>query len=555
MNSMWPGVTADGAFSVCFVAAFAVGLALLYAEGRRRGWLLSSWLVLVASVVTLGIVGSRLGAISLAGWRTALAHGSLPTTTGKTFIGLVILGTGGALLVQRFLGFRSTTVDASAIVLPIGMAVARLGCLFGGCCFGRPTCLPWAITYPAGSLAAAVHELRGMVLPGHTSHSVHPVQLYEIILLVFVALALVRARPKLKQPGSLFLLYLVLHGWVRFLIEFAREGTLGPTLAGLRPLQVGLLMFCAGCGVLLVFREKATLKQQPAPVASPARNVAVLGALAVLLWVFGGWFTPVEQFVLAGACLPAGFATAFGFVRSTRHAWQHRAALAAASASFILLGAGSDTLPAPDIGRLSYNDVTLSGGNGSYEELCGGTYRYNQLGAGIARTERWDRFTRVRFGVQGYRYSSPEAFYHPNGEPYLYYGVRPFIGGETRWAGLELGAVFSELSGAWMEVVPSGRLRIGASDVVYAEAAVYAHEIGRRPYVELGLGTSHWEWGSLHAGICEEGIFFAPEVRTNQGLSVSPFVAYGNRNNWHFDLRLRYSFSDFLRRPLHRGEY
>ncbi len=555
MISIWPGMTSDSVFSVCYVAAFAVGLALLYAEGRRRGWPLSSWLVLVAAVVTLGIVGSRLGAISLADWRYALAHGALPTTTGKTFLGLVVLGTGGAILVQRFLGFRSTTIDASALVLPIGMAIARFGCLFGGCCFGRPADLSWAITYPAGSLATTVHELRGMVLPGHASLPVHPVQLYEIILLAIVVLALLRARPNLKQPGSLFLLYLALHGWVRFLIEFAREGKLGPALLGLRPLQAGLLVFCLACAAVLALRERAPLRLKPAPVASPARNLTVLGALAVLLWVFGGWFTPVEQFVLAGACLPAGFATALELVRSTRRAWSRRAALAAASASFILVGAGSDTLPAPDIGRLSYNDVTLSSGNGSYQELCGGTYRYNQLGAGIARTERWDRFTRVKFGVQGYRYSSPEAYYHPNGEPYLYYGVRPFVAGETRWAGLELGAVFSELSGTWMEVVPSGRLRIGASDVVYAEAAVRAHEIGRRPYVELGIGTSHWEWGSLHAGICEEGLYFAPEVRTNLGLSLSPFVAFANRDAWHFTLSLRYSFSDFLRRPLRLGEY
>jgi prolipoprotein diacylglyceryltransferase len=543
-------MTSDSVFSVCYVAAFAVGLALLYAEGRRRGWPLSSWLVLVAAVVTLGIVGSRLGAISLADWRYALAQGALPTTTGKTFLGLVILGTGGAIIVQRFLGFRSTTIDASALVLPIGMAIARLGCLFGGCCFGRPTDLPWAITYPAGSLATTVHELRGMVLPGHASLPVHPVQLYEIILLAVVVLALLRARPNLKQPGSLFLLYLVLHGWVRFLIEFAREGTLGPTLLGLRPLQAGLLVFCLACAAVLVLRERAPLRLKPAPVASPARNLAVLGALAALLWVFGGWFTPAEQFVLAGACLPAGFATALDLIRSTQRAWSRRAALAAASASLILVGAGSDTLPAPDIGRFAYNDVTFSGGTGSYEEICGGVQRYDQAGIGISRTERWDRFSRIRYGLEGYLYGNTYSYYL-GGSSMV--GVRAFVAGESRWAGLEAGAQF--FAQDYTQVLPSGRLRIGASDVVYVEAAFLAYQIGPQPPFELGIGTSHWDWGSLRAGLCWQGIYFAPEIRMNSGLSLSPFVAYADRDLWQLSLTLRYSFSDFLRRPLRPGDY
>jgi len=354
MSTACSVLSADRSFSIFYVAAFAAAMAVLYIEGRRRAWPTSSWLVLVAAGVTFGIIGSRLGAISLADWKVALGQGCLPTTTGKTFVGLIVLGTIGLLLVQRFLGFRSTTGDAFALALPVGMAVMRFGCLFGGCCFGKPTSLPWGITYPAGSLASAVHQMRGLVLPGHSSLPVQPVQLYEIILLAIVVLALVGARCSLKRPGSLFLLYLVLHGWTRFLIEFVREGAAGPTLLGLRPLQASLLVLCAGCAVLLVIREKAPVRPQPAPVALPGRNVTVLAALALLLTVFGSWFTPIEQFVLASAGLPALVAVAFELVRSARRVWSRWPAVATAGAAAILLGAGSDSLPPPSIVHLSY---------------------------------------------------------------------------------------------------------------------------------------------------------------------------------------------------------
>lgn len=217
----------------------------------------------------------------------------------------------------------------------------------------------------------------------------------------------------------------------------------------------------------------------------------------------------------------------------------------------LLLGAGSDSLPARSSGRLSYTDVTFSGGTGSYGEWFGGTHRsrYYQAGAGIARTEHWDRFSRIGFGLEGFVYDNNPNYSGGAGMV----GFRVFVAGESRWAGLEAGAQF--VADGYSQVEPGGRLRLGPSDIVYAEAAVFSHEIGRLPFVELGIGTSHWEWGSVLAGLCEQGVFVAPEIRTNSGLSFSPFIAYGSRDVWQLSLRLRYSFSDFLGRPLRRGEY
>jgi hypothetical protein len=217
----------------------------------------------------------------------------------------------------------------------------------------------------------------------------------------------------------------------------------------------------------------------------------------------------------------------------------------------LLLGAGFDSLPARSSGRLSHTDVSFSGGTGSYRAWFGGTYgyRYYQAGVGIARTELWDRFSRIGFGLDGFLYDDNPNYSGGAGMV----GFRAFVAGESRWVGFEASAQF--VADGYSQVEPGGRLRLGPSDVVYAEVAVFSYEIGRLPFVELGFGTSHWEWGSFLAGICDEGVFFAPEIHTNSGLSLSPFVAYGGRGVWQLDLRLRYSFSDFLGRPLRLGEY
>lgn len=541
-------LTSDKLFSFFYIAAFAAAAILLYSEGHRRGWPHTSLLVLVATGTAAGVIGSRLGAISFADWGAALSRGLLPTTAGKTFIGLIIVGAAGVCLARRALGFRSTVTDAYVLALPIGMAVMRLGCLAGGCCFGTPSNLPWTITYPPSSLAAAVHQLRGLTLPGASSLSVHPVQLYEIGLLIIVIAALLHARRFLKRPGSLFLLYVALHSWSRFIIEFAREGAAARTVIGLRPFQAILLVVTAACAVAIIWRERRQARPEPTHTFSMARNVTVLGVIALFLVVFRDWFSPAEQLVLVGTVLPALLAVGFQVARSARSTWSRWTAVATATASVVLLGAGSDTLPPPRIGRLSYYDAAVSGGTGTYQDVCGSIYNYDQFGAGVARTDRWSRYTRLRYGLQGYRYwESPT---------YPSYGARAFVNGEFRWAGLELGGLVNQIGfqGSSVDFLPCGRLRLGPSDIVYAEASVLTEESGFRPIVKLGIGSSRWESSSIHIGLSEQGLYIDPEFRTNFGLSVHPsFAFFGNVG--HASLSVRYNFRNAGLAPVRYGQY
>jgi len=92
--------------------------------------------------------------------------------------------------------------------LALGTAIGRIGCFLNGCCYGKPTNLPWAI---------ALTEL-------HDGIRRHPTQLYESalsLLLFFVLLYLKRYR---RKDGDLFAFYLMGYGVVRIIVEFFRAG-------------------------------------------------------------------------------------------------------------------------------------------------------------------------------------------------------------------------------------------------------------------------------------------------------------------------------------------
>ena len=73
---------------------------------------------------------------------------------GLEFLGGVVPAVGFLLvyLYARKLPVRRY-LDILALGLMMGLAFGRLGCFLNGCCFGRPTDLPWALRFPYRSYA------------------------------------------------------------------------------------------------------------------------------------------------------------------------------------------------------------------------------------------------------------------------------------------------------------------------------------------------------------------------------------------------------------------
>src|SRR4030095_12183063 len=91
----------------------------------------------------------------------------------------------------------------------------RFGCFFAGCCYGRPTTVPWAVTFTDPFAAANV----GTPL----NQPLHPTQVYEAgAELLILVLLLATERKGRTFPGRTFWGYMFLYALSRFIIEFYR---------------------------------------------------------------------------------------------------------------------------------------------------------------------------------------------------------------------------------------------------------------------------------------------------------------------------------------------
>jgi phosphatidylglycerol:prolipoprotein diacylglycerol transferase len=170
-------------------------------------------------------------------------------------------------------------LDIIAIALLVTLGFGKIGCFAKGCCFGKPTNLPWAVTFPYGSdpynaqitpdlkrnrpqprlqlpqdffgyyysegkiyhglkpYDALTDEQKAQVTTGpYRCIPVHPTQLYSsinafvlsIILYVFwqrsqKAELTKTANGLFLKPGSTFALMFVLYSIERFFTEFLRD--------------------------------------------------------------------------------------------------------------------------------------------------------------------------------------------------------------------------------------------------------------------------------------------------------------------------------------------
>lgn len=160
-----------------------------------------------------------------------------------------MLGTFIYLKVRKFSFWRM--MDLMAPYAGLGYAIHRtFGCFMGfGCCYGKPTDLPWGVTFPEGAPASRMFGA-GQV--------VHPTQLYEALngLIIMAAVMIYRRRPhRVGRPSAVFLF---IYAALRFVIEFYRGDPYRGFLGLLSTSQwISIPIFIAG--LILWFRKTETI--------------------------------------------------------------------------------------------------------------------------------------------------------------------------------------------------------------------------------------------------------------------------------------------------------
>ena len=167
--------------------------------------------------------------------------------------------------------------DSAAPALMLAYAIGRIGCQVAGDgdwginsnLADKPSFLPdwmWSYTYPNNVNG------EGVKIPGcegkycnELAHGVYPTPFYEVIACFILFLVLWSLRKKLKVPGTLFALYLILNGVERFFIEKIRVNT-RMDFFGLRPTQaevISSLLIITGVVIWIVLTRKAKQIKKP----------------------------------------------------------------------------------------------------------------------------------------------------------------------------------------------------------------------------------------------------------------------------------------------------
>src|SRR5258707_236490 len=213
-------------YGVLLAAAYLLGLQLAIVRGRSRHLDQTRVLDLGIYIIISALIGAKL-LLLVVDFRSYVDNPSELLTlarSGGFFYGGLIVAVVVALWYIRRIGLPLwTTCDVFAPGIALGHVVGRFGCLFAGCCYGKETSVPWAITFHDPFAASNV----GTPL----DRPLHPTQLYEagaeLLILTVLLLTERKGRP---FPGRTFWLYMLLYAISRFIIEFFRgdeRGTVG----------------------------------------------------------------------------------------------------------------------------------------------------------------------------------------------------------------------------------------------------------------------------------------------------------------------------------------
>jgi phosphatidylglycerol:prolipoprotein diacylglycerol transferase len=138
-------------------------------------------------------------------------------------------------------------LDVAALNAPLLHAISRLGCFMAGCCYGKASLLPWAITYTDVDSEAPLN------IP------LHPTQLYTALLL-FLTFLFFRyvLQSRITTPGIMLMIYLMAESIIRFSMDYARNDieyfSWDHDHIFSAHQWISIIMFCASLAGILILR-------------------------------------------------------------------------------------------------------------------------------------------------------------------------------------------------------------------------------------------------------------------------------------------------------------
>ncbi len=224
---------------------FLAGIGLALKRAKKEDVPEDIVLDLSLYILIAGILGARLFevVVNFSDYRDNLLSIFKIWQGGLTFYGGLILAIITAVLFIRKRKLNLwKMVDIFTPSLALGHAIGKLGCFGAGCCYGKPTNLPWRVTF--------THPLSLAPL----GVPIHPTQLYSSIGNFVIFLLLLKLLKHKKFTGQIFASYIIMYSSFRFFVEFLRDDPRGFVMFGLLSISqfVGIILFITG---IIMFKK------------------------------------------------------------------------------------------------------------------------------------------------------------------------------------------------------------------------------------------------------------------------------------------------------------
>jgi len=241
-------------YGVLVALAFLAALGLISRLAKREGLNPDTVINLGVYCALAGIVGAKVLMIALD--PEYRAHPSEIFSLATLQSAGIFYGGFIAALVMAYVYMTRMhlpvlrTADLFAPGVALGHAIGRLGCFAAGCCWGRPTHLPWAVTFTNP-------DAQAVGVPLHVP--LHPTQLYESFAEIVICAVLYYLVIRQHKPGSVLGAYLVLYGIARLIVEFFRAHDEANPLGLSLSLEQWISLTLAAVGIYLILGRKPLL--------------------------------------------------------------------------------------------------------------------------------------------------------------------------------------------------------------------------------------------------------------------------------------------------------
>lgn len=236
-------------YKTLYIAMISIAMILSTILAMRRGLPMFKFYLATASICIIAVLSSRVCFV-LQNFELTLADDFLEGLFrgGTVSYGAYLGGFIGGFIVLKSMKIKILpALDIYAPIMALCLGIGRLGCFLSGCCFGKPSLLPWAVSFPPGSPAHSAQSAADMIRNDATnSLPVHPTQIYEALFGVILFALLLGLRRKNSTDGLFFFTYIASYAAFRFFIEFVRGDDRGLLIGLSMPQVFSILLFILG---------------------------------------------------------------------------------------------------------------------------------------------------------------------------------------------------------------------------------------------------------------------------------------------------------------------